>query len=102
MQCTGFPPLSCRAVRCGCIVAESTAVLFSLLQSLLFRHCDSVAAQHAVCGPHQHAVESSLCEVVKMFLHAVAVAVAIAVAVGVAVAVAVITVQAPEQCKQTN
>ena len=68
MQCTGVPSLSCRAGRCGCILAVSTAVLFSLLQSLLFRHCDSVAAQHAVSGAHQHAVECSLRDVENMFL----------------------------------
>ena len=43
-------------------------MLFSLLQSLLFRHCDSVAAQHAVSGAHQHAVDCSLRDVEKMFL----------------------------------
>ena len=77
----------------------STAVLFSLLQSLLFRDCDSVAAQHAVSGAHQHAVECSLRDIEKMFLHAVAVAVALAIAVGVAVAVAV-AVPAADQCKK--
>ena len=39
-----------------------------LLQSLLFRHCDRVAAQHAVSGAHQHAVECSLRDVEQMFL----------------------------------
>ena len=65
MQCTGVPSSSCRAGRCGCILAVSTAVLFSHLQSLLFRHCDSVAAQHAVSGAHQHAVGCSPRDVEK-------------------------------------
>ena len=36
-----------------------------LLQSLLFRHCDRVAAPHDVSGAHQHAVECSLRDVDK-------------------------------------
>ena len=38
-----------------------------LLQSLLFRHCDRVAAQHAVSGAHQHAVECSLRDVAPLW-----------------------------------
>ena len=67
--------------------------------TLLFHDCDSVAAEHAVSGAHQHAVECSLRDIEKMFLHAVAVAVALAIAVGVAVAVAV-AVPAADQCKK--